>query len=441
MLAPVSPGIVRTERQALAPVSPRIDGSPLAPSLAPVSQGIICPKRRAGNNTNKATPSCCRSTQIAALASAKLTQVVNQQVPKPIIDPHDSEMSGSELTSLGEEPLHTESVRSSSPSDFLDGKDSKQANKSSEVKPKQKRIQTWKQKKRLSASKQSSKPAGSAKLTAHQQQRRNKRVNERRKGKRETNRRKDFMTAPPLPGAHIVTRKMNPIDLFPEITHNFRQRYLEFQRQTAKHKKYPKRYPKPNQIFPRNPTNIENNKALETVKEDFYLINNNYNMIYDERTGKLVALAEFIHLDKLSESQRNDYNFLCLFLHQCKEFISPVASKSRSCGGVMWAIGWRKGYDGLEILGWYHDQEAIDKNIDQFNTLMDGSAQAGGILWNTFHAFGNVAIKKNNAYMRVIYQIFPLPLPLSFQSLKSPVQLQDKKMTTMLKMASLSFVI
>ena len=97
-------------------------------------------------------------------------------------------MSGSELTSLGEEPLHTESVRLSSPSDFSDGKDSKQANKSSEVKPKQQRMQPWfvflflelvtsdenksnlysciypfrKQKKRSSASKQSSKPAGSA---------------------------------------------------------------------------------------------------------------------------------------------------------------------------------------------------------------------------------------------------------------------------------------
>ncbi|PLW07797.1 hypothetical protein PCANC_22818 [Puccinia coronata f. sp. avenae] len=110
MLAPVSPGIVRTERQAPAPVLPQIDGSPLAPSLAPVSQGIILPKRRAGNNTNKATPSCRRSTQIAALALAKLTQVVNQQVPEPIIDPHDSEMSGSELKSLGEEPLHMELV-------------------------------------------------------------------------------------------------------------------------------------------------------------------------------------------------------------------------------------------------------------------------------------------------------------------------------------------
>jgi hypothetical protein len=65
----------------------------------------------------------------------------------------------------------------------------------------------------------------------------------------------------------------------------------------------------------------------------------------------------------------------------------------------MWATGWRKGYDGLKILGWYRDQEAIDKNIIRFNTLMDGSARAGEVLWNTFHTFGNVAVEKNNTYM------------------------------------------
>ena len=106
-----------------------------------------------------------------------------------------------------------------------------------------------------------------SKLTAHQQQRRNKHVNERRKGKRETNRRKDFTTAPPSPGAHIVTRKMNPIDLFPEITQDFRQWYLEFQRQTAKHKKHPKRHPKPNQIFPCNPPIFKIIKRWKQLKK------------------------------------------------------------------------------------------------------------------------------------------------------------------------------
>jgi hypothetical protein len=159
------------------------------------------------------------------------------------------------------------------------------------------------------------------------------------------------------------------------------------------------KHPKPAQIFPRNPTNSKNTLALETVKKDFYIINSNYNKIYDKRTNELVAMVEFIEFDNLSEQQWTEYNFLCLFLHKCKEFISPVASKSQKCGGVMWAIGWRKGYDGLKILGRYRDQDAIDKNLPGFKNLMDESRQAGEILWNTFYTFGNVAVEKNKTYM------------------------------------------
>ncbi|PLW56263.1 hypothetical protein PCANC_02023 [Puccinia coronata f. sp. avenae] len=408
----INPGTVCKQcPERLAPVSLAIAWSSTDAQLIPVSPAII-PKQCLDRRTKKITahsttnerPAICFSSQIAAMAAAKRNNSINGDVHSEVAKPEMgcSELLSSDLRSLEEDSLPDQSDRSSSLTGFSIGHTSKkkrqtfatkqtkekkhlvkQPNQSSSRQQKhkqqgptsplsdipisqdskkkllllasaskhnKKRKQPVKQKTLSSTSQQVKQPAGSVKLTAHQRQRRNKRVNERRKGKRETNRGKDFTTAPPPPEAHIVTRKMNPIDLFPEIIHDFCQRYLEFQRQTAKHKKYPKRYPKPNQIFPRNPTNIENNKALETVKEDFYLINNNYNMIYDERTGELVALAEFIHLDKLSESQRNDYDFLCLFLHWCKEFISPVASKSRSCGGVMWAIGWRKGYDGLEIL-------------------------------------------------------------------------------------------
>jgi hypothetical protein len=39
----------------------------------------------------------------------------------------------------------------------------------------------------------------------------------------------------------------------------------------------------------------------------------------------------------------------------------------------MWAIGWRKGYNRLEILGRYRDKKAINNNPVGFSKLMEGS--------------------------------------------------------------------
>ncbi|KNE89467.1 hypothetical protein PSTG_17071 [Puccinia striiformis f. sp. tritici PST-78] len=66
-------------------------------------------------------------------------------------------------------------------------------------------------------------------------------------------------------------------------------------------------------------------------------------------------------------------------------------SKTRTCGGIMWAIGWRKGYNSLEILGQYRCQKAVNKHPKGYKELMSDSAKAGEILWDIFHGFGNVA--------------------------------------------------
>ncbi|PLW12899.1 hypothetical protein PCANC_22506 [Puccinia coronata f. sp. avenae] len=111
-------------------------------------------------------------------------------------------------------------------------------------------------------------------------------------------------------------------------------------------------------------------------------------------------MVEFIKFTNLSQQQWNDLNFLCLFLHNCKEFICPVASKSQKCGGVMWVLGWQKGYHKLEILGRYRNQKAIDNNPVVFAKLMKRLSRVRKILWNTFHSFRNVAVEKNLKYMK-----------------------------------------
>ncbi|EFP85722.2 uncharacterized protein PGTG_11051 [Puccinia graminis f. sp. tritici CRL 75-36-700-3] len=193
-------------------------------------------------------------------------------------------------------------------------------------------------------------------MTPHQRQKRNQNLNKRRKGKRVKNSLNSFTTAVPPPGAQTIQRNVDHLDLFPAITQDFCQRISEYKRLLADYENDPNNLQKPPKVYACSPTKEENESALKTVKKSFYTIDSNYNKIYDKKTNELVAIVEFIPLEDLSKSQWNDYDFLCLFLHQCKEFISPVSSKSRKCGGIMWAMGWRKAYNGLEILGRYRNQ-------------------------------------------------------------------------------------
>jgi hypothetical protein len=91
-------------------------------------------------------------------------------------------------------------------------------------------------------------------------------------------------------------------------------------------------------------------------------------------------MVHYLPLKTIDQIQLEELNFLCLYLHRCKEFISCVASKTRTCGGVMWVIGWRKGYNTLEILGQYRCQESIDNNPKGYEELMVDSSKAGKIL-------------------------------------------------------------
>ena len=128
----------------------------------------------------------------------------------------------------------------------------------------------------------------------------------------------------------MIQKKFRRIDLFPAIT-------AEFNKQKANQKKLldayeldPANLPKPKikQIYARNPTKKEKNLALKTVKETFHSINSGYHKIYDEHTGQIISLVEFIKFEELYNKQWEHLEFLCQLLHHCKEFISPVASKS-----------------------------------------------------------------------------------------------------------------
>ena len=236
---------------------------------------------------------------------------------------------------------------------------------------------------------------------AHQRKKRNAYLNKRRRLKREKKSSNSFTTTAPLSNHQLTQRKTKCIDLFPAVTEDLRKRISERKRLLEEYARDPENNEKPSNatLYARSPTDEENQSVLRTVEASFLTIESGYHKIYDERTSEIIAMVEFIQFTDLSSAQFTDLNFLCLFLHQCKEFISPVASKSRKCGGIMWALGWQKGYEGLEILGRYRNQEAIDKNTSGFTNLMQKSSQAGKILWDIFYGFGDVAVKKNQEYM------------------------------------------
>ncbi|OAV86938.1 hypothetical protein PTTG_29657 [Puccinia triticina 1-1 BBBD Race 1] len=237
---------------------------------------------------------------------------------------------------------------------------------------------------------------------ANQRMRRNTYLTLRKRNKREESCRKSFTSAPPPPGGRILTRKVKPIDLFPEITKDYNERKERKEELKAAHEEDPINNPAPSKatIVARVPTEEENRSALQTVKEKFISLDSGYHKIYDERTSEVVGIVEFMNFDDLTTEQFEDLNFLCLFLHKCKEFVNPVSSKSRKCAGIMWMIGWQKGYEGLKIIGRYRCQIRIDANPLGFEALMGESLRAGEVVWKLFHGFGDVAVERNHEHMK-----------------------------------------
>ena len=72
-----------------------------------------------------------------------------------------------------------------------------------------------------------------------------------------------------------------------------------------------------------------------------------------EDKESVIAIIEFTPWDKLTEKDKDDLNFLSTFLHQSKQFINPVAASNRSWVGKMWAIGWQKSQEFMQIVGRY----------------------------------------------------------------------------------------
>jgi hypothetical protein len=104
-------------------------------------------------------------------------------------------------------------------------------------------------------------------------------------------------------------------------------------------------------------------------------------------------------MDDLSNKEKKDLNFLLMFLHRSKKFISPVSSFQRSWGGLMWALGWRKLFDKNQILGRYI-KKFRPEEFDEYNKLFSQSCRLGEIIGTQYKQTAKSAFNNNQELMK-----------------------------------------
>ncbi|KAA1091411.1 hypothetical protein PGT21_033177 [Puccinia graminis f. sp. tritici] len=130
----------------------------------------------------------------------------------------------------------------------------------------------------------------------------------------------------------------------------------------------------------RHPTPDEVSKACELVDRKFFLMNFGRVVLVDPNNeDSVIAVMEFTPWDQLTETDTENLNFISTFLHQSKEFVNPVGSSTRSWGGKMWGIGWRKSQDFMQKFGRYIKAFPPSK-MEKFDKLFQQSKHLGEIL-------------------------------------------------------------
>jgi hypothetical protein len=94
-----------------------------------------------------------------------------------------------------------------------------------------------------------------------------------------------------------------------------------------------------------------------------------------------------------------DINYITRFLHLARQFVNAVGSETRSWGGRMFAMGWRKAMVGFQLIGLYRNKAAIDCSPEAYESLMKKSKRASSILGRLFRQLANVAFADNQEVM------------------------------------------
>ncbi|KAA1069152.1 hypothetical protein PGT21_014284 [Puccinia graminis f. sp. tritici] len=134
----------------------------------------------------------------------------------------------------------------------------------------------------------------------------------------------------------------------------------------------------------RPPTSGEFDECRKLIN-GFKLFNYGKVVIHDKKDrAKIIAVMEFTPFEELTPSDFANINYVTRFLHSAKQFVNAVGSESRSWGGKMFAIGWRKAMVGFQLIGLYRNKAAVDRSPQAYNSLMKRSERASSILGKLF---------------------------------------------------------
>jgi hypothetical protein len=149
----------------------------------------------------------------------------------------------------------------------------------------------------------------------------------------------------------------------------------------------------------RRPTPSELQYAKEITKSFHYFHRGKVVVRNNKKMSEIIAVIEFTRLEDLTAKDREDINKVTQFLHEAKPFVNTVDSSSRSWGGNMWAIGWRKCMEAFELIGRYRNQAAISKALEAYHRIMGSSSAASDVLGKMFRKLSDVAFEENRILM------------------------------------------
>ncbi|WAQ85035.1 hypothetical protein PtA15_5A609 [Puccinia triticina] len=245
-------------------------------------------------------------------------------------------------------------------------------------------------------------------MRALTKKRQNKKNNDKKRKAKIPKAMHDWITDLPFcSGGHLVWDvKVNPgQDLFSNITADLKQ-IKDARKLYVKECKKLKLDPVPKKVTinRRQPTTneIEAARSIVNNPKKFRLFDRGHVTIFDKKKKKgkkqIILDATFVDIKEMKESNPEKFgkiNFFLSFLHISKKFVRRVGSKGRLCAGDMWAIGWRKGYLEIEIVGQYLNMDFISQNLDEFLEHIGQAQKVSNILWDLFHPIANVAIENN----------------------------------------------
>ncbi|KAA1117511.1 hypothetical protein PGT21_010249 [Puccinia graminis f. sp. tritici] len=152
---------------------------------------------------------------------------------------------------------------------------------------------------------------------------------------------------------------------------------------------------------PDRPPTVNEIKYCKELTQNFKYFDHGKVVIHDkDQESKIIAMIEFTRWDQLTPIELDEIRNVTQFLFSAKQFVNPVDSDTRSWGGQMFAIGWRKAMIAFQLIGIYRNKAAIAKSPSTYDTLMRKSTKISSILGRMFRHLANVAFQDNQDIMK-----------------------------------------